>query len=185
MAARAPFLKSYFLPQLVWNAAYLMQGYFLAFLARLLILIKKVGYCNWSSAASALTFTCGRDNLKSCSCILPKFVMHVTNDQFSDKFNNGWKKSKWPTNCDFSPFTSLIWCCGCDNLKSFSCILFKFVMPVTNKQFPDKFNNGWKNFKMSNLLRFFTFYVNNLTLWVQWLEKFFMCHLQICYACYW
>ena len=39
-----------------------------------------------------LTFTCGRDNLKSFSCILLKFVMLVTNDQFSDKFNNGRKK---------------------------------------------------------------------------------------------
>ena len=62
---------------------------FLSFLARLLILIKKVGYWNWSSAASALTFTIGRDNLKSFSCILSKFVLHVTNDQFSGKFNNG------------------------------------------------------------------------------------------------
>ena len=38
--------------------------------------------------------TCGRDNLKSFSHILFKFVMHVTNDQFSDKFNNGRKKKK-------------------------------------------------------------------------------------------
>ena len=29
---------------------------------------------------------------ENLSCILPKCVMHVTNDQFSDKFNNGWKK---------------------------------------------------------------------------------------------
>ena len=37
---------------------------------------------------------CERDNLKSFSCIIFKFViyMHVTNNQFSDKFNNGWKK---------------------------------------------------------------------------------------------
>ena len=34
----------------------------------------------------------GRDNLKKLSCILFKFVMHVTNDQFSAQFNNGWKK---------------------------------------------------------------------------------------------
>ena len=51
--------------------------------------LEKVGYCNRSSAASSLTFTCGRDNVKSVSCILPKFVMQVTYDQFSDKFNNG------------------------------------------------------------------------------------------------
>ena len=44
-----------------------------------------------ASSASALAFTCGRDNLNSFSCIPPKSVMHVTNDQFSDKFNIGWK----------------------------------------------------------------------------------------------
>ena len=64
-----------------------------AFLARLLILIKKVGYYNWSSeslaSALALTFACGHDNLKSFSCILPKFVTLVTNDQFSDELKNG------------------------------------------------------------------------------------------------
>ena len=55
--------------------------------------------------------------------------MHATNDQFSDKFNNGWKKSKW-----------LIY--YGDNMKSFSFILLKFVMRVTDKQFSDKFDNG-------------------------------------------
>ena len=30
--------------------------------------------------------------LKSFLCILPKSVMHVTSDQFTDKFNNGRKK---------------------------------------------------------------------------------------------
>ena len=35
--------------------------------------------------------------------------MHVTNDQFSHKFKNGWKKLwKWQ-NCDFAHFTSIIW----------------------------------------------------------------------------
>ena len=29
----------------------------------------------------------GRDNFKSCKCILLKFVLHVTNNQCSDKFN--------------------------------------------------------------------------------------------------
>ena len=65
-----------------------------SFLARLLILIKKGGLLQLRSASAALTFTCGRDNLKSFSCILPKFVMHVTNDHFSDKFNNGRKKNQ-------------------------------------------------------------------------------------------
>ena len=31
----------------------------------------------------------GRDNMKIVSCILPKLFMHVNNDQFSDKLNNG------------------------------------------------------------------------------------------------
>ena len=57
--------------------------------------------------------------------------MHVTNKQFSDKFNNGWKKSRSPIYCDFSHFTSIIWPCGRDNMKSFSFILLKFVMHVT------------------------------------------------------
>ena len=42
-----------------------------------------------------------------------------------------------------------------DNLESFSCILFKFVMHVTNKQFSDKLNNGWKNFKMALFIAIF------------------------------
>ena len=46
-------------------------------------------------------------------------------------------------------------------------------MHVTNDQFSDKFNNGRKKKKMADLLRFFTFYVNNLTLWARYLEKFF------------
>ena len=50
------------------------------------------------------------------------------------------KKSKWPIYCDFSHFTSTICLCGRDTLKSVSCILFKFVMHDTNKQFSDKFN---------------------------------------------
>ena len=40
-------------------------------------------------------------------------------------------------------------------------------MYVTNNQFSDKFNNGLKKFKMADLLRFFAFYVNNLTLWAR------------------
>ena len=55
-------------------------------------------------------------------------------------------------------------------------------MHVTNKSFLDKFNNGRKKKKMADLLRFFTFYVNNLTLWAQKLEKFSTYPLQIGYA---
>ena len=32
---------------------------------------------------------CWRDNLKFFVCILLKFVLHVVNNQFLDKFNNG------------------------------------------------------------------------------------------------
>ena len=64
------------------------------FLARLLILIKKGGLLQLKFGVVGVggNIYCGRDNLKSFSCILPKFVMHVTNDQFSDKLNNGRKK---------------------------------------------------------------------------------------------
>ena len=40
------------------------------------------------------TLICGRDNMKSFSFILLKFVMHATNKQFSDKLDNGFKKIK-------------------------------------------------------------------------------------------
>ena len=52
-------------------------------------------------------------------------------------------------------------------MKSFSFILLKFAMHVTNNQFSDEINNGWKKIKMVDLLQFFAFYVNNLTLWAQ------------------
>ena len=66
-------------------------------------------YCDFSHFTSII-WPCGRDNLKSFSHILFKFVMYVTYNQFLDKFNNGWKK-KWPIYCDFSHFTSIIWPC--------------------------------------------------------------------------
>ena len=50
------------------------------------ILIRKGGLLQLKLAA--LTFTCWHDNLESFACILSKFTIHVTNDQFSDKFNN-------------------------------------------------------------------------------------------------
>ena len=40
-------------------------------------------------------------------------------------------------------------------------------MYVTNKHFLDEFDNGWKKIKMADLLRYFVFYLNNLTLWAQ------------------
>ena len=48
-----------------------------------------------------LTYAYGHYNLEKMSWIFPKFIMYVTDDQFSDKFNNGWKKSKCPIYCDF------------------------------------------------------------------------------------
>ena len=65
------------------------------------------------------------------------------------------------------PFNFLTFICWLHNLKSFWCILTKFVMHVTNDQFSDKFNNGWKKFTMFDLLRLFVFYVNTSTLWAQ------------------
>ena len=62
-------------------------------------------FCNWSSAASALAFTCGYDNLK-------KIVMYPSHIMTE-------KKIKWPIHCNFSHFTSIIWPCGRDNMKSF------------------------------------------------------------------
>ena len=38
-------------------------------------------------------------------------------------------------------------------------------MHVSNDQFLDKLNNGWKKLKIADLLRFFSFLVNNFTLW--------------------
>ena len=76
-----------------------------------------------------------------------KFVMQVTSDQFSDKFNNGWKKVRMADLLRFSHFTSIIWPCWCDNMNSFPFILLKFVMHGTNKQFSDNFDRTSKKFK--------------------------------------
>ena len=57
------------------------------FLARLLILIKKGGLLQLKFGGVGIYLWA-----RSFSCFLPKFVLHVTNDHFSDKFNNGWKK---------------------------------------------------------------------------------------------
>ena len=52
-------------------------------------------------------------------------------------------------------------------MKSFSFILLKFGMHVTNKQLSEKFVTTEKKIKMADLLWFFAFYVNNSTLWAQ------------------
>ena len=44
------------------------------------------------------------------------------------------EKIEMPDLLHFPHFTSIILPCGCNNFKSFSCILLKFVMYVTNDQ---------------------------------------------------
>ena len=110
-------------------------------------------HCNFLHFMSII-YPCECDNLKGFSCIFPKFVMHVTNDQFSDRFNNEKNQNGW-----FIDFTSTICPCWRDNMKIFPFILLKFVMHM----FSDKFDNGWE--KLAYLLWFLAFYVNNLTFW--------------------
>ena len=139
-------------------------------------------YCDFSHFTSII-WPCGRNNMNIFACILPKFVVHVTNDQFSNKFDNGWKKIKWPIYCDVSHFTSIIWPCGCDNLKSFSCILRNlFVMYVAKDQFSDKFNNGWKKPKWPIYFDFLHF---TSIIWPCGRNntKFFIYPAQFCYVC--
>ena len=119
------------------------------------------GVCNLSSPASALTFTCGRDNLKSFSCILPKFVTHVTNDQFSYKFQNGWKKFKMADLLRFFDFyvnnLTLSWKVFHVSSSNLLCMLLISSSRTSSIM-------AEKEIKMADLLRFFDFYVNNLTL---------------------
>ena len=63
-------------------------------------------------------------------------------------------------------------------------MLLRCVMHVTDNQFSDMFNNGWKKFKIADLLGFFTFDVNNFTLQARKLQKLFMYPSQICTACF-
>ena len=123
---------------------------------------------------------CGRD-LKCFLCILFKFVLRATNKEFSDKFDNGWKK--WPIYCDFSHFTSIIWPCGSDNMKSFPCILPKFVTHVTNYQFWDNFNNGWKKIQIGRFIVISLHFMS--IIWscgrITW--KLCMYPFQMCYPC--
>ena len=65
-------------------------------------------------------------------CIQLKFVMHLADNHFLDKFDNAEEK-KW-----IKVYQNKM-----NNLKSFSCILPKFVLHITNNQFSDKLNDGW------------------------------------------
>ena len=103
-------------------------------------------YCDFSHFTS-ITWPCGRDNLKKMYVSFPSLLCMLLVTKFSNKFNNGWKKIKMADLLSFLHFTSIIWPCGRDNMKSFPCILPKFVMHVTNDQFSDKFENGWKKSK--------------------------------------
>ena len=134
---------------------------------------------------TSLIWPCGRNNLKSFSCILFKLlcVLLMSSSRtnsitgllflFFFGFEKKWKR---PIYWDFSHFTSIIWPCGRDNLKSFSCILFKFVMLMLLMPSSQKSSimAEKKKIKMADLLRFFAFYVNNLTLWSQLLQVQYM-----------
>ena len=64
-----------------------------SFLARLLILIKKGGLLQLNSGGCGVNMhTYGRDNLKSFSCVLPKFVMLVTRVNSSRTSSILWLK---------------------------------------------------------------------------------------------
>ena len=58
---------------------------------------------------SALTFTFGRDNLESFSCILPKFFMHVTNYQFSSSLTSAIVAEKKFNMADFYIINLTLW----------------------------------------------------------------------------
>ena len=65
--------------------------------------------------------------------------MHVTNDQFSEKVNNNWRKIKMTDLLLFSLFTSIIWPRGRDNFKFnnggellSSALLFQVLAPKNN-----------------------------------------------------
>ena len=126
-----------------------------------------MGYCNWSSTTSALTFTCGHDNLN----FLYIFYVSFPNLLYTLQLTSSWtslimaeQNFKLQIYCNFSH--SISWPCRNDYLKSFSCILFKFVMHVTNRQFSGKFDNNWKKFKLQiyfDFLHFMSIIVGMIT----------------------
>ena len=85
--------------------------------------LKKIGYCNFKILChQRLRYHLLVRTITNFSCILLKFLLHISNNQFSDKFNNGCNKIKWPIYCDFS---LIILPCRHDNFKRFSCIPLK------------------------------------------------------------
>ena len=118
----------------------------------------------------SIIWPCGRDNLRSFSCILPRYVMHVTNDQLSDKFNNGWKENDVSFAFYVNNFTLYLitWKKIHVSFRNLLCTLH---------QLSDKFNNGWKKIKMAVLLRFFAFFINNLTLLARFILLKFVMHV--------
>ena len=76
------------------------------------------------------SFTLWTQKLEKFSCILNKFVMHTTNNQFSEKLNNEWKK--WPIYCDFTLWPRLL-------QKN---VMYHAQICTANNQSSDKFNNG-------------------------------------------
>ena len=127
-----------------------------------------MSYCNLNSALALelpLTFHCRHDNLTSFLCILLKFVLHVDNSQFSDKFMAG----------KIIKMADLLHKMA--NLFGF----ITFYLPVTSKvlhllssylfcmllitSFRTSLIMAGK--KITDLLPFFTFYVANFTLWTR------------------
>ena len=70
------------------------------------------------------------------------------------------KKKKWPIYCDFSHFTSIIWPCGRDNLKSFSHSLCKYYIVYHIKHVSILFNIPFISWVVIYVMTFvFTFFI--------------------------
>ena len=77
------------------------------------------------------------------------------------------KKFKIPNLFRFLAFyVNNLTLCG-DNLKSFPRILFKLLCMLLISSSWTSSIMAEKKFKMADLLRFFAFYVNNLSLWAR------------------
>ena len=94
--------------------------------------------------------------------------MHVTNDQFSDKFNNGRKKKKnGRFIAIFHILRQLFDLVGAISLKVFHISSSNWLCMLLISSAWTSSIMAEKKKKMADLLRFFSFYVNNLTLWAR------------------
>ena len=84
--------------------------------------------------------------------------MHVTNKQFSDKFNNGWIKNGWflaifSNLRQYFEFVGVItWKVFHVSFRNVLCISPRiyYILDVTNDQFSDKFNYSWNKSNKKN-----------------------------------